>query len=230
MLPMAELAINNHDSSSTGVSPFFLTHGYHVEPLQLTEDLSTMPERRSPAQLGEGIVRKLQEATEWAQASMAVAQQNQEEAANRSRRQATNYQIGDKVWLRLKNVRTTRQSKKFDRKNAKYTVIKVIGSHSYKLDTPPGIHPVFHSDLLQLAGTDPLPSQVTTDPQPAPVLIADEEEWGVEKILDEKIVRRGRGKRKQYLVKWTGYDRPTWEPEEAMKEVEALDEYLRRDL
>jgi transposase InsO family protein/predicted aspartyl protease len=230
LLPMAELSINNHDSSSTGVSPFFLSHGYHVDPLQLSDDSdSDTSSRESPIAQGENIVRKLRQASEWAQASMAVAQQNQEEATNRLRRQATRYKVGDKVWLRLKNVRTTRQSKKFDRKNAKYTVIQVVGSHAYKLDTPPGIHPVFHSDLLQPAGTDPLPSQVRTDTQPPPIIVADEEEWEVEKILDEKVVRRGRKQSKQYLVQWTGYDRPTWEPEDAMGDAEALDAYLVRN-
>ena len=33
LLPMAELAINNRDTTSTGVSPFFLSHSYHIEPL-----------------------------------------------------------------------------------------------------------------------------------------------------------------------------------------------------
>ena len=30
LLPMAKLAINNQDAASTGVSPFFLDHGYHA--------------------------------------------------------------------------------------------------------------------------------------------------------------------------------------------------------
>ena len=33
LLLMAELVVNNRDAHSTGVSPFFLSHGYHVEPL-----------------------------------------------------------------------------------------------------------------------------------------------------------------------------------------------------
>ena len=36
LAPMAQLAINGRDSASTGVSPFFLDHGYHVEPLELS--------------------------------------------------------------------------------------------------------------------------------------------------------------------------------------------------
>jgi hypothetical protein len=94
---------------------------------------------------------------------MANAQQVQEEITNRKRQQAPSFKVNDKVWLNLKNIRTDRPTRKFDAKHTKYTVTGVIGSHSYCLDTPPGIHNVFHSQLLWLAGTDPLPSQMQTD-------------------------------------------------------------------
>jgi hypothetical protein len=32
-LPSAELAINNRNATSTGVSPFFMMHGYNVDPI-----------------------------------------------------------------------------------------------------------------------------------------------------------------------------------------------------
>ena len=62
------------------------------------------------------------------------------------------------MWLNLKNIRTKRPLKKFDFKTAKYEVIEVIGSHSYRLNTPLGIHNVFYSRLLRPVATDPLPS------------------------------------------------------------------------
>jgi hypothetical protein len=33
LLPYTELVINNRDATSTGVSPFFLSHGYYMEPV-----------------------------------------------------------------------------------------------------------------------------------------------------------------------------------------------------
>jgi len=225
LMPLAELAINNHDAASTGVSPFFLTHGYHVHPVELDDVEVPVRERISPIQRGEAIVRKLRDACEWAQASMAVAQQVQEDVTNRTRQQAPSFKVGDKVWLNLENVRTKRPSKKFDSKNAKYEVIEVIGSHSYRLNTPPGVRNVFHSRLLRPVATDPLPSQRTTDSQPEPELVDGSEEYGVEKILGKRVVRRGRGHQRQVLVKWTGYADPTWEPESAFQDVTALDAY-----
>ena len=104
-------------------------------------------------------------------------------------------------------------------------MIEVIGSHSYRLNTPPGIRNVFHSRLLRPVATDPLPSQRTTDSQPEPELVDRSEEYGVEKILGKRVVRRGRGHQRQVLVKWTGYSDPTWEPESAFQDVTALDAY-----
>jgi len=39
LLLMTELVINNHDFASTEVSLFFLSHEYHMKPLQLLEKL-----------------------------------------------------------------------------------------------------------------------------------------------------------------------------------------------
>lgn len=220
LMPMAELAINNHDASSTNVSPFFLMHGYHVSPIILDDPPLPRSQNESPIQKGEAIVQKLIQAREWAQASMAMAQQIQEESANRTRQQSYQFKKGDKVWLNLKNIRTDRPTKKFDAKNAKFTVLEVIGSYNYRLNIP-GVHNVFHLQLLRPASSDPLPSQSNTDAQPWPTIIQGEEEYDIEKILQ----RKGKGKRTKYLVKWTGYSRPTWEPLDALQDCQALDEF-----
>ena len=108
---------------------------------------------------------------------MAVAQQEQEEIANRTRQQAQEFQEGNKVQLNLRNIRTTRQSKKLDQKNIKYTIIKVIGSYSYYLNTPPGIYNIFHLFLLRTASLDPFESQVSYNTQLDPVIVGDDEEY-----------------------------------------------------
>ena len=227
LLPLAELAINSRTPTSTGVSPFFLSHGYHLSPFSPTEDQETLAEEpaRSQIQKGEAIVRTMKEALDWAQASMAYAQQNMEKQANRRRDPAPSYCVGDKVWLHLKNIRTDRPNKKLDWKNAKFTIIELIGTHAVRLDTPPGVHPVFHVDLLRPASTDPLPSQVSDDVQPPAVMVDGEEEFTIERILDERCTKRGRGSRLEYKVKWLGYARPTWEGASALEETCALDKW-----
>ncbi|KJZ71335.1 hypothetical protein HIM_09271 [Hirsutella minnesotensis 3608] len=110
LLPAAMMAINNHNSTSTGLSPFFVTHGYHVDPIQVKEKLRT--DGKSPVARAECIVQRLQEATEWAQAAIASAQEQQEKNANTRRQPADQFKPGDKVWLRLRNVRSDRPCKK----------------------------------------------------------------------------------------------------------------------
>jgi hypothetical protein len=60
-----------------------------------------------------------------------------------------------------------------------------------------------------------------------PTIVSDngKETFEVEAILDKQEVKRGWGRRRELLVKWTGYTEPTWEPANAMEEVAALDEF-----
>lgn len=230
LLPMAELAINCRTATATGFSPFFLSHGYDVSPFQVQEDTESLfqGEPRSPIQQGENLVRKIHDSLDWARAALAFSQQEMEHQANRSRNAAPTYHQGDKVWLSLKNIRTHRPNKKLDWKNAKFEVLERVGTHAVRLNTPPGVHPVFHVDLLRPASTDTLPSQDNDDTQPPPHIIEGEEEWQVEAITGERMVRRGRGRRKEYHVKWSGYARQTWEPASALQETAALDAWEAR--
>jgi hypothetical protein len=123
---------------------------------------------------------------------MAAAQEAQEKAINRGRIQAPIYQVGDKVWLSLENITTDRPSKKLDAKYAKYIVIEIVSSYSYRLDTPPGIYDVFYTRLLKPATTSPLPGQVLHKPQPPVLRINDDDEYEVDEILAQKLARGGK--------------------------------------
>ena len=231
-LPSAELAINNRNAASTRISPFFMMHGYNVDPIQIDEELEERNEnaRLSPVARGEQVVKKLIDARDWAEAAIAVAQQTQEQHANTYRQPAARFQVGDKVWLNLKNVKTNRPCKKLDWRHAKYTVTKIISPHAYELDVPPGIWNRFHVTLLRPAATDPLPSQRQDDNQP-PAISSDDDgnpEWEIDEILRARTHRRGRGQQRQVLVKWKGYALPTWEPLQAMKHTLALIEFEHR--
>ena len=231
LCPMAQIAINGRDATSTGVAPFFLQHGYNVDPLQLETPLGAdrkkyTAEERSDREKAEAITAKFRDVFDLVQASMAEAQQEQERQANKSRREARSYRVGDKVWLRIdKQYSTGRESRKLDWKNAKYTVLEVINSHSVKLNTPPGPHPVFHVDRLRLASTDPLPSQTQDDTQPLPLRVNGEDEYVVEDIVAEQLKRRGRGWKLYYDVKWKGYYQTSLEPAESLEDTEALDRW-----
>jgi hypothetical protein len=78
LLPMAQLAINGRDAVSTGVSPFFLDHGYNVEPLEIEEldyGATAANTAQSPKDRANAIIMKMKEATNMAQSKLAAAQQ-----------------------------------------------------------------------------------------------------------------------------------------------------------
>ncbi|KAL9567590.1 hypothetical protein ACKAV7_008354 [Fusarium commune] len=136
-------------------------------------------------------------------------------AANSLKRPARRYREGDYIWLDARNIKTLRPQKKLDWKNiGPLKITKVISPYAYRLDLPASmkIHPVFHTNLLRPAATNPLPGQ--NPDLPPPIEAEGVEEWEVEDILDSRWDRRGRGGRPRlkYMVKWAGHIDPTEVP------------------
>jgi hypothetical protein len=99
-LALAQLAINSRVASSTGYSPFVLTHGHEARLTVSSPHEGWLPE---PGRAGEAIAKRLQKSWEIAQATLATAQERQEKATNRHRFAAPAYRVGDKVWLAKKS-------------------------------------------------------------------------------------------------------------------------------
>ena len=84
------------------------------------------------------------------------------------------------------------------------------------------MHSVQHISLLDLAYDDPLLGQIILPP---PSIEVDEnEEYFAEEVLDSRTHYR----KLQYLVKWTGYDQPTWEDARLVNELKAVDDFHRK--
>jgi hypothetical protein len=209
LLPMAEFCYNTSQPEITKVSPFLVNFGYHP---RFTPPLSKVNEGLPEVLEYVGTLNKLHE-TLWVEIN--YAQTLHAEQANRNRHPDPVLQAGDRVWLKRKNLKTTRPLSKRDYKLLRpYTIIKWVGSWAYKLDLPPNvkIHPVFHISLLEPAQptTKAIPRHI--QPSPLPIILDDEEEWEVKEVVDS---RHHRGKI-QYRVKWTGFYDPntTWYPTE----------------
>jgi len=74
-------------------------------------------------------------------------------------------------------------------------------NYRLKLPTQWSIHDVFHIDLLTPYQETELHGSNYS--RPPPDLVDNKEEYEVEKILDSW--QFGRGRKKQYLIKWKGY-------------------------
>ena len=122
----------------------------------------------------------------------------------------------------MKNVNLERPNKKLDWRNLPYTVTEVIGPLSYRLDTPPGIHNVFHATLLRKIGTDPFPSQILNATEP-PAIISDPE--NPEHQMDEILTVKGPQNNRKALVLWTGFTELIWEPLKEVKDLKVMDEF-----
>ena len=63
-------------AKSTGINPFFITHGYNTPLLDYDIAAANAENRgaRTPAKMGKKIIKKLREASNFAQAAIAYAQ------------------------------------------------------------------------------------------------------------------------------------------------------------
>jgi hypothetical protein len=71
LLPVGQLAINNRDTSTIGLSPFFLKHGFQIDPIQEVDHFE--PSQESPRGRAEAFVERLRLSTNWAQAAIITA-------------------------------------------------------------------------------------------------------------------------------------------------------------
>jgi hypothetical protein len=225
LLPLAEFVYNNSESASTKMTPFFANHGFHP---RCTLKISTTEDSTNPT--AEDWAAKLQEVHAQLRKNLQEAQKQYKRQYDKGVKDPPTFQVGDKVWLTRRNIKTTRPSQKLDVKRlGPFKILKVIGESklAYKLELPKHmrIHPVFHVSLLEPYHANILPGR--EQPEPPPEEIEGEEEWEVKEVLDSKIVRG----RLRYLVDWEGYseDQRSWEPAEFLKHaLKAITAFHRR--
>jgi hypothetical protein len=187
LLPLVEFAINNNRSSTTQNSPFYLNYGQHP----MTPGNQTVQSVNPAAQES---IHELQATLTVVKDLMKKAQDRQAQYADRHRQEQT-FNIGDKVLVNTENITEDNQHQRPSRKLAPrfigpFSIIKRIGHIAYKLQLLDilKIHPVFYISRLKaykdLTSFDP---ERKVHERPPPILINNEEEYEIEKILDKHI-------------------------------------------
>ena len=218
-LSAAEFAMNNAVNRATGQSPFYLNYGYNPTlPVWRELDVN-VPAAKVFAK---SFVSRLTDA----QACLEAAQQRTADYFNKSRQDVT-FRAGQLVMLSTKNLRSLADGsrKLLPRWVGPYPVVRMVGSVAVQLDLPPDmcIHPTFHVSLVRLyRGRVPTPvaegTPSVTEADPLTWLSGKQTMYAVERILDYRVRRVGKARRKrvmhEYLVKWMGYssEHNSWEP------------------
>ena len=218
-LPIAAFTYNTTTHSATGKSPCEALMGYNPS---IQDSVKEYPQEyhADAAQR----VQEIQEMRSFMKERLAKAKESMKHHADKNRIDKS-FKVGDWVYLKSKNVETGRPSNKLDHKMlGPFQILEKIGTQAYKLRLTPRfrlLHPTHHVSALELHYGD----APTEDGAPGPIEIDDHVEYEIERILSH----RGE-KTKSYLVKWRGYDdvEATWEPQSAVEDTQALDEYESR--
>lgn len=201
-LPMVEFSDNNNTSSASSMTPFYLNKGFHPR-MSFAPDTSSYESTRERLQAAraDDIAKRMEEMLEFGRSRLVESQKTMKDQADKHRRDVS-YNIGDKVWVSSKDIKTRPSQTLEDKMFGPYRIIGRVGT-SYRLELPTTFKRTntFHPSKLRLDPDDPLPGQ--HPPPPRPVEVEGEDEWELDDILQS---RRYRG-RLQYKVKWHGFER-----------------------
>jgi len=208
-LSQAEFWYNTTFHSALGCTPFKALYGYDPTIGALPD--STVIPHPSIAE----FVADRQFQSSVLRDHLARAQVRMKLSADRHRTDV-NFQVGDKVFLKLQPyIQTSVASRPFPKLAMKYygpyTILERVGNTAYKLDLPADslVHPTFHVSQLKAFRPDFTP--VYSNLPHSVDLLA--ENVVPEEVLDRRLVKKGNAAIPQVLIKWTTLpaSSATWE-------------------
>jgi len=222
-LETAEFAYNNKIHTATKNLPFKVNYGQ--DPRMGFEG-----RRKGKYEAVGKFIEKMKRIQEEAKAALKKAQEEMKKFANGRRGEREEYKVGDLVLLSTKDLKWQMKGKRSEKLTkcfvGPYKVKGIVSSNAIELELPKSIkiHPVVNISRVrlyntQVEGQKKIPSK--------PVIIKEEEEFEMEKILNKRTIR---GKEK-FLVKWKGYtaEEDTWENRENLGNAKELVEDFERE-
>jgi transposase InsO family protein len=142
-LPLAQFSYNTKKQASTQKSPFEVTRSY-VPRMGFEQRITKAP-------AAEKFTSIMQNTLAQTKANLEKAQDRMKAQADKHRSIAPKYQIGDKVWLSIDNLKVTCASKKLTEGwLGPYDITKTVGDNAVKLHLPKTmrIHPVVNISCI----------------------------------------------------------------------------------
>ena len=216
LLPVTQYALNDAESAATKETPNFAVFGTkRKEGWDLPTDEETPLAERMKI-----YHRNIKLELEWNKTQ-------QQGYYDKRRVEAPFLKEGDRVYLRRRtlgqrkfNIKTARTSTKLDHLQlGPFRIKRKLNFDNYELMLPPRmrIHPIFHVSLLQ----------PTRNPESKEDIEANEEEFEVEEILDQ----RNRNGITEYQIRWKGYnpEDDSWEPTNHLNCPDKVKEFKERN-
>ncbi|GMF42916.1 unnamed protein product [Phytophthora fragariaefolia] len=245
-------AINNSQVTTRKETPFYLAHGWNAQSTLkamasslkggLGRQSDALAWRREVNRQQEIALKMAKEVNESSEGNPGYAEDTDTSVSESPK---SLFELGDRVWLYMERVKPGLTKKLAHRWHGPFRVKRKVEEYAYELELPDRsgyrFYPVDHVSRLKAVkefGDRPkvrLTRELTDEAR----LDLDEEllpedslagEYEVESILDDRrpMETSTRMSVREFLVKWVGYDEPTWEPMTNLSCGGLLYDYLRK--